>query len=182
MSFTELDHVFSRLLARIEYLETLVDDLNRKTNNMFREAKVKKLYPDEGLVEVEGHGIETEKLPWLQRAGDINEWEPPTVDERVIIISPSGDITKSLVLPGGYSDKFPQPHKQGSEFFRHIKNANTSVLMKEGLIHFKAEKIVLEGNCYVGGEDGAKPASREGTVTTDGASDVSNFATKVWHK
>lgn len=178
--YSDIDAVFARLLQRIEFLESVVDDLSRKSNNMLREAKVLEVYPEEGLVEVEAHGVKTEKVPWLQRAGDINEWEPPTKDERVIVISPTGDVAKGLVLPGGYSDKFPQPHNKGSEFYRKVKGA--SILQKDGLVHIKATKIVLEGDCYVGGEDGAKPASREGTIDSCGCADESNFATKVFLK
>lgn len=42
-----------------------------------------------------------------------------------------------------------------------------------------ADEIILDGVCYVGGKDGALPASRQGTVDTCGCADTANFATRV---
>ena len=47
-------------------------------------------------------------------------------------------------------------------------------------IHLAAPKIVLEGDVYLGGEDGAVPASKQGTIDSAGHTDVGGLATKVF--
>lgn len=43
----------------------------------------------------------------------------------------------------------------------------------------EAPKFVADADCYIGGETGAKPASREGTIDTCGCADTNAFATRV---
>ena len=49
-------------------------------------------------------------------------------------------------------------------------------------VRIVAPKIVLDGEVYLGGEDGAVPASRQGTIDSAGHSDVGGLATKVFVK
>lgn len=43
-------------------------------------------------------------------------------------------------------------------------------------------RIILTGDCYIGGADASRPASARGTIDTGGNADISNPATKVWLK
>ena len=110
-----MSDVFHRLIQRIEYLERRLENLDRRANNSMREGVVTEVFPDEGMARVDAMGVVSKKVPWLQRAGDINEWTPPTKGERVLLISPTGEPGIGLILPGGYSDKFKQPHQKGGE-------------------------------------------------------------------
>lgn len=111
---------FDALIRRLEYLERHVNQLDRRQNNFLREAVVTEVFPGEGLARVDAHGVTSKKVPWLQRSGAIREWVPPTKDERVLLISPTGEPGQGLILPGGYSSKFPQPHDKGAESFTII--------------------------------------------------------------
>ena len=112
-----------KLLERIEYLESSINELDRRQNNMFREATVKEVLPDEGLAVVDANGIETSKVPWLERAGKIRSWQPPSVGERVVLFSPTGEPGLGMVMPGGFSDEFPAPHNKGGEYMQVIGGA-----------------------------------------------------------
>lgn len=47
-------------------------------------------------------------LPWLAtRAGAAIEWDPPTLDEQVLVLSPSGHLASGIVLTGLYSESIP---------------------------------------------------------------------------
>lgn len=47
-------------------------------------------------------------LPWLApSAGADREWDPPTLDEQVILLSPSGQFANGVVITGLPSDHIP---------------------------------------------------------------------------
>ncbi len=146
-----MDHSFNKLLTRIEELERVVNNQARKINDTFREAKVVEVYPDEGVVEIEayGEGSKTKKVPWLMQAGGINDFVPPSKGQRVMLVSPSGEAGKSFVMPGGYSDQYPQPHDKGDEAFRKI--GDTTDLMTGGKRRIVAAEIELVGNVRISG-------------------------------
>ncbi|QPC87141.1 hypothetical protein GA830_10590 [Mesorhizobium sp. NBSH29] len=102
-------------IDRINQLEAIVNQLDRRQNNFLREAVVTEVYENEGMAKVDAQGVISKKIPWLQRSGAIREWTPVTKDERVLLISPTGEPGRGLILPGGYTDQFPQPHDKGAE-------------------------------------------------------------------
>ncbi|MBD9483907.1 phage baseplate assembly protein V [Pseudomonas sp. PDM14] len=47
-------------------------------------------------------------LPWLNpRAGADQEWNPPTINEQVVLLSPSGQLANGVVITGLFSDHTP---------------------------------------------------------------------------
>ena len=42
-----------------------------------------------------------------QRAGADREWDPPTIGEQVVLLSPSGNLAQGVVLTGLFSDLIP---------------------------------------------------------------------------
>jgi hypothetical protein len=113
---SDFDDMIRAITRRFAYLEAKVEAQDRYINNIFREGRVTKLHAEDGLAEVDADGLPTAKVPWITRAGTRNVWDPPAVDERVMIINPSGDPGRGLILPGGYSDKFKQPHNKAGEY------------------------------------------------------------------
>ncbi len=107
--------VFGALVRRIEQIEAQLNQLDRRQNNFLREGTVTELFAEEGLARVDAHGLVSKKVPWLQRAGSIREWTPPAIGERIVLISPSGEPGQGLILPGGYTGRFPQPHDKAGE-------------------------------------------------------------------
>jgi phage baseplate assembly protein V len=141
---------FWRLIQRLAFLEATVVDLQRQVNNTFREAKVLELFPEEGLARVEAHGAKSKKVPWLQRAGSIRDWDPPEPGERVILLSPTGEPGKGLILPGGYSDQYGQPHDKAKEA-RRIVDDGTSILSTKTQHIIESQLIILRGHVKIEG-------------------------------
>lgn len=52
--------------------------------------------------------LTTAWLPWLnQRAGADREWNPPTVGEQVLLLSPSGQLANGAAITGLFSEHIP---------------------------------------------------------------------------
>lgn len=123
------------LVDRIRQIEAIVEDSTRRINSMVREGKVIETFPGEGKVRLEIDGMRTNKVPWATRAGDIRHWSPPKVGERVVMMSPTGEMNMGIVFPGGYSDENSENHDLDSEDMLSIGNAK---------IHVKDGEILLE--------------------------------------
>lgn len=111
-------------------------DVERRLNNIIRPARVVNVDPEKGLAEVafaldeNDEDVTTIMLPWVERAGKIKTWEPPSVDEQVILVSPSGEIgASSWIMRGGFTDKYPKPHNKEGEYM--IQIGNSYILHKE---------------------------------------------------
>jgi phage gp45-like len=123
-------------------------------------------------------------------------WEPygvqgsPTVGGEVLIFTPDGDDGRAVAIAMPPPKDRVDGQKQGEVTIKNHAAGQTVKMDADGNVSvecagtmtIKAPKIVLDGNCYVGGESGAKPASREGTIDSAGHSEASNFATRVWLK
>lgn len=107
--------LFQRLVSRIANLEASVNRLDLYTSNLLREGVVTKADPSTGVVEIDSEGLVTKEISQSERAGQISEWNPFTVGERVLVLNPSGEPGKGIAIPGGYTDKNPQPHNAGGE-------------------------------------------------------------------
>jgi phage baseplate assembly protein gpV len=112
--------MFDSLLRKIEALESAVNQLDRRLNNSFREGVVKETHHNEGLLTVVSQGLETKKIPQIVQSGAIRTWSPAEVGERVIVLNPTGEPGRGVVLPAGYSDQFPSPGSQGGEQITQI--------------------------------------------------------------
>lgn len=112
----------------------------------------------------------------------------PHKGAQVLVAFADGDEGKGVIIAS-----MPRPkdrvdgQKEGEvalknfdagQFFKMDKDGNV-VLQAPGTVTIKADKIVLDGPSHIGG-DGGVPASKQGTVDTAGAADVSNLATKVF--
>lgn len=109
------NNAFERLLARIAAHDRQIAALGTKLNNVVREGKVTEFDPAKGTVRVDAHGIVTDHVPVMQQAGSVNEWTPMSVGQRVVLISPSGDVGRSFAMPGGYTNETPAPHDQEAQ-------------------------------------------------------------------
>lgn len=133
---------FDGLIRRLAYLEAAVNQIDRRQNNLIREAVVTEVFEDEGMAKVDAHGLMSKKIPWLQRSGSIREWTPVTKDERVLLISPTGEPGRGLILPGGYTDKFPKPHNKGGE--KRVTIGDVSITQTGSALVIKAGGVTVE--------------------------------------
>ena len=100
---------FRRLLDRIGQLERTIHRQQTRMNNLFREGEVVSVDEKSYTAIVEAHGVESKPSPWLQQAGEINEWTPLSKGQRVVLVSPGGDMGRSFIIPGGFTDDVNQP-------------------------------------------------------------------------
>lgn len=85
-------------------------NLNRLVENLIRLGIVSAVDAETARCRVKTGKLETAWLPWLaQRAGSDRDWNPPSVGEQCVILSPSGDPACGVVLLGLYSTANPAP-------------------------------------------------------------------------
>jgi phage baseplate assembly protein gpV len=67
----------------------------------------------------------------------------------VILISPTGEPGKGLILPGGYSSQYTQPHDKVAEARRVI--GDTSILSTGETHIIESPRIILRGKVTIEG-------------------------------
>lgn len=97
----------SKWCANISAMNDL-PTLTRLLENLIRLGTIAAVQMKPPRVKVKTGSLTTAWLPWLApRAGADREWNPPTVDEQVILLSPSGQLGNGVVLTGLFSDHIP---------------------------------------------------------------------------
>lgn len=82
--------------------------LTRLLENLIRFGVIAAVQMVPPRVKVKTGELTTAWLPWLAvRAGADREWDPPTLDEQVILLSPSGQLANGVVITGLPSDHIP---------------------------------------------------------------------------
>ncbi|MDV4339031.1 phage baseplate assembly protein V [Acinetobacter baumannii] len=88
-------------------------DINRRLENLIRFGKIKTVIPSNPipLVTVDLDDIVTPEIRFFNaRSGDDSTWDPPSLDEEVMVISPCGEIgPTSVVFYGLYNNEHPAP-------------------------------------------------------------------------
>lgn len=88
-------------------------DINRRLENLIRFGTIKTVNPSKPipLVTVDLDDIVTPEIRFFNaRSGDDSTWDPPSLDEEVMVISPCGEIgPTSMVLYGFYNNEHPSP-------------------------------------------------------------------------
>ncbi|RMT70237.1 hypothetical protein ALP29_03634 [Pseudomonas syringae pv. avii] len=82
--------------------------LARLIENLIRFGTIAEVQDAPPRVRVKTGDLLTAWLPWIAaRAGQDVEWDPPTIDEQVVLFSPSGQLANGVVLTGIYCDAIP---------------------------------------------------------------------------
>lgn len=90
--------------------------LSRMVENLIRIGTVIAVDHAAARCRVASGELESQWLPWIdRRAGDTRTWEPPTVGEQVVILSPSGEPAGGVVLTGLFADAHAAPSTSASE-------------------------------------------------------------------
>lgn len=85
-----------------------IADLARLLENIVRFGTIEAVQMQPPRVQVKSGNITTAWRPWLNlRAGADREWDPPTIGEQVVLLSPSGNLAQGVVLTGLFSDLIP---------------------------------------------------------------------------
>ena len=82
--------------------------LARLLENLIRFGVIAAVQMEPPRVQVTTGTLTTAWLPWLAwRAGADREWDPPTIGEQVILLSPSGQLANGIAVTGVFSDHIP---------------------------------------------------------------------------
>lgn len=82
--------------------------LARLLENLIRFGVIAAVQMEPPRVRVTTGTLTTAWLPWLAwRAGSDREWDPPSLGEQVILLSPSGQLANGIVVTGAFSDHIP---------------------------------------------------------------------------
>lgn len=97
----------ARVAATIGGMNDLAT-ITRLLENLIRLGSVAEVDHTGARVKVQSGRLLTGWLPWATlRAGDDREWDPPTVGEQVVLLSPSGQTANGVAIVGLFSDQHP---------------------------------------------------------------------------
>ena len=87
-----------------------IAELSRRLENMIRIGTIAEVDHAARRVRVQSGLLLTDWLKWRAgRAGATRTWNPPTVGEQVMVLSPSGELANGIVIPSIYSDEHDAP-------------------------------------------------------------------------
>jgi phage baseplate assembly protein V len=93
-----------------------VAHLSRLIENLIRIGTVSAVDHAAARCRVASGELDTEWLPWIdRRAGATRTWDPPTVGEQVIVLSPSGEPAGGIVLTGIFCAAHAAPSSSADE-------------------------------------------------------------------
>lgn len=85
-------------------------ELSRRLENLIRIGTVLEVDHAAVRCRVKSGKLETEWLRWhTPRAGATRTWDPPTVGEQAMVLSPSGESANGLVFYGFNCTDYPAP-------------------------------------------------------------------------
>ena len=83
----------------------VLSDLAKRLSNIIRIGAIFEINIQTAKARVKIGELETDFLPWANsNSGSNNSWNPPEIDEQVIILSPSGDLSQAVILPSIYKN------------------------------------------------------------------------------
>jgi len=87
-----------------------ISDILRRLANLIRLGTIAAVDHQAERCTVKTGGLTVPGRPWLAlRAGASSDWDPPTVGEQCILLSPSGETAQGIALIGLYSRQRPAP-------------------------------------------------------------------------
>ena len=154
-------------------------DIARRLDNLIRLGTIAEVDVAAARVRVATGQLLTGWLPWLAlRAGTTRHWSAPTVDEQVILFSPSGELTQGVAIVGLYSDANPAngnsadvqrtTYPDGAVIeYDHVTHQLQATLPEGGVT-----KLVSTGGIYIDG-----PIIHQGDYTQTGNQNVTGKVT-----
>ncbi len=95
-------------------------ELLRLITNLIRIGTIETIDAEHARVRVKSGENLTGWLPWITgRAGTTKDWNPPTIGEQIVLLSPSGDLAQAIVLGSLNSDEHPAPKNSG-DCYHHV--------------------------------------------------------------
>ncbi len=92
-----------------------IAELSRRVESLIRIGTVAEIDHANACIRVESGGLVTDWLPWFEhRAGTTRTWDPPTVGEQVMVLSPSGETGAGICIVGINRSAHPAPSASAS--------------------------------------------------------------------
>jgi phage baseplate assembly protein V len=162
-----------------------LSDLAKRLSNIIRIGTIFEINHQTAKARVKIGELETDFLPWANsNSGSNNSWNPPEIDEQVIILSPSGDLSQAVILPSLYKNNASNSdqniksitYQDGSKISFNVSSGALDLDLK-GDVTIKvvgnaniegdninitgSSNITLDGNVDLGGS-GGQPIARIG--------------------
>lgn len=154
-----------------------LNDLGRRLANIIRIGIIFEIDYQTAKARVKIGDLETNWLPWVNANSQNNKsWNPPQIDEQVIILSPGGELNQAVILPSLYKNNAAENsadiqsivYKDGSKISFDHKAGNLDLDIKgnatikvTGNANIEAVNITLKGNINLG-DTGGQPIARVG--------------------
>jgi phage baseplate assembly protein V len=153
--------------------------LSRMLENLIRYGTIAAVQMAPPRVQVKTGKLTTTWLPWLAlRAGTDREWDPPTVDEQVILFSPSGQLANGIVVTGLFSDHIPA---NGNRTGLHRRTyADGTVIEYDSVAHHLKATLAEGGTTNLvskGGITIVGPITHQGDYTQTGNQSITGTVT-----
>lgn len=153
--------------------------LSRMLENLIRFGVIAAVQMEPPRVQVKTGALTTAWLPWLAlRAGSDREWDPPTVDEQVILFSLSGQLANGVVITGLPSDHIPA---NGNRPGLHRRTyADGTVIEYDSVAHHLNATLADGGTTNLvstGGINIVGPITHKGDYTQTGNQNVTGTVT-----
>lgn len=144
-----------------------IADLARLIENIVRFGTVAEVQMQPPRVRVKSGNITTTWLPWLNlRAGADREWDPPTINEQVVLLSPSGNLAQGVALTGLFSDLI---HANGEREGLHRRTYRDGAVIEYDSIAHRLSAILPDG--------GQAELQATGGITILGDVDITGLVT-----
>jgi phage baseplate assembly protein V len=154
-----------------------LNDLGRRLANIIRLGQIFEIDYEVAKARVKIGDLETDWLPWIaSNSGANNSWNPPEIDEQVMILSPGGELNQGVILPSLYRDNATENSgtvksivfADGSKVLFDSESGNLDLDIKgnatikvAGDAQIESPNITLKGNVDLG-DIGGNPVARVG--------------------
>lgn len=156
-----------------------IAELARLIENLVRLGTVAAVQVQPPRVQVKSGKILTAWLPWLSlRAGGDREWDPPTIGEQVVLLSPSGLLAQGVVLAGLFSDQVPANGDREGLHRRTYRDG--AVIEYDSIAHHLRAVLPGDGTTEVvsrGGFNIVGPITHQGDYTQTGNQTITGKVT-----
>jgi phage baseplate assembly protein gpV len=196
----DLELLCQRLIA---WRATLEDRMDKQV----RHGKVTDVDTTKWLARIEvankdGTSTKSDWVPYAQQAGPDGQGsgqgaykfhQPPTVGQQMTLFSPNGDFRQAIILPFTWYNKATSP-STGADPVLTYGNLKITYLKGEYKIAIgdavsidvtadtatiTATTIVLAGNVLLGDKGATRPLALQGSIDSDGDTEVGDLSTKV---
>lgn len=91
-------------------------DISHRLHNLIRLGTIAEVDHVRAQCRVKTGELLTDWLYWITlSAGAVRTWQPPTLGEQVVLLSPDGELTAGVVLCGIYSETYPAPSHKSND-------------------------------------------------------------------